>query len=102
MTNDRTPPGKHYSEPEIIPPGSGDDYPFWPQEIIEERGARRIYITKVGPLGVLSFWLLAGLISVAAILFFFGFLFILIPIAGIVLAAAIVANFLRRPRRWLR
>ena len=102
MTGRRLPPDKHYSEPEIIPPGREIEDDFAPREIFEERSRHRIYVTRIGPLSFLPFALLTGLISIVVLLFLFGFLLILIPVAGIVLAAIIIGNFLRGPFRWPR
>ncbi len=66
---------------------------------IEEHGIRRVYVTKVGPWGLLPLVLLGGVISIALLAFLFGFLLILIPVAGLVLAAALIGSFLRGPPR---
>jgi hypothetical protein len=106
MTNRRFPQDDHYSEPEIIPPdhahASGPEAGRWPREIFVEPGTRRIYVTRIGPLGLLPFALVGSLVIIAALIFLFGFLLVLIPVAGVVLAAAAVASFLSGPRRWLR
>lgn len=102
MTDRRSPPDKHYSDPEIIPPGHSDHDPLWPQDSIEQRGRHRIYVTRVSPLGFLPFALLSGLVAIAVLVFLFGFFLILIPVAGLVLAAAIIANLLRGSSRWPR
>jgi hypothetical protein len=105
MSNDRAPPDRHYSDPEIIPPdrahGRGEDA-FWPREITQERRTHRIYIARISPLRFLPFALLSGLISIVVLLFMFGFFILLLPVAGIVLAGALIANFLRGPSRWPR
>ena len=87
---------KHYSEPEIIPPRrrGGKDL-FWPRDIMEERGTQRIYITRISPFGFLPLVLVSALISISVFVFLFGFLLLLIPAAGIILTAFIVANLLR-------
>jgi hypothetical protein len=107
MTNDQSPPDKHYSDPEIIPPGrngdglGGEDV-FWPREFTDVRRTHRIYITRISPLRFLPFALVSGLISIVVLLLMFGFFIFLIPVAGIVLAGALIANFLRGPSRWRR
>jgi hypothetical protein len=102
MSDGRFPPDKHYSEPEIIPPGRRPDQEPWPREIFEGQGFRRVYIARTGPLGSIFLALLGGLILLAALVFLFGFLVLLIPVAGAIFAGAILASFLRGPRRWLR
>jgi hypothetical protein len=92
------PDEQHYSEPEILPPSRESE--AWGGRSVEERGTHRIYVTRVGPFGLLPFMLLGGIISIALLVFLFGFLLILIPVAGVVLAAAIVASLLRGPSRW--
>ena len=98
MADQRLPPDeRHHSEPEIIPPGQGDgnepEYPVWSQGTVEEHSIRRIYVTKVGPFGLLPLMLLGGVIAIALLAFLFGFLLILLPLAGLILAAGLIAVF---------
>jgi hypothetical protein len=97
---------RHYPEPEIIPPGQDDGraprHEVWGQGRIEEHSFHRIYVTKVGPFGLLSFALLGGVLTFALFAFLFGFLLILLPVAGLILAAAIIGSFLRGGPRWPR
>jgi len=107
MISKRLPPDeRHYSEPEIIPPGQGDgneiDSTFWRDGATNEPGTRRVYVTRVGPWGLLLSMLLGGVISIALLVFLFGFLLILVPVAGLLLAAALIGSFLRGPPRWPR
>ncbi len=104
MTDHHLPPGwRHSSEPEILPPGDGgganlaDRSAGWGS--FEEHGVRRIYVTKVGPFGLLPFALLGGAVAIALLIFLFGFLLILLPVAGLVLAAATIGSLLGGPRR---
>lgn len=102
MNSQHLDPGRHYSEPEIIPPGQGSEKELWPPHTFEKRATRRIYIARVGPLGSLLFGLIAAFFSVAVAVFLFGFLILAIPLAGVILGAVIVANILhafsREPR----
>jgi hypothetical protein len=98
MIDRRFPPDEeHRSEPEIIPPrrthGGERESTFWAREV--ERGSHRIYVTKIGRFGLLPFFLLGGIISIALLIFVMGAFLILIPVAGVVLAAAIIAGLLR-------
>lgn len=106
MTSDRFPPHKHYPEPEIIPPGSpgGKDMDgrLWPREYTHEHRTHRIYVRRIGPLSLLPLALLSALISAAVLLFLLGLLIILLPLAGVILSVAIIANLLRGPSRWPR
>jgi len=94
---------RHLSEPEILPPGEGGgrepDDPSWDRGLFEERGIHRIYVTRVGPFAMLPYALLGGLLAIAFFAFLFGFLLILLPVAGLVLAAAAIGSFLHGPRR---
>ncbi len=103
----RTPPDKGNSlEPEIIPPDQPDaaelDTAHWPRRFVDVGGEQRIYVTRIGPLGLLPFALLFGFVSVALLIFFIGAFLILIPVLGFVVAATIIAGLLRinshRPR----
>ena len=105
MIDRRFPPTEeHRSEPEIIPPGRADRSEpastFWVRDV--ERGSHRIYVTKIGRFGLLPYFLLGGIILIALLIFVLGAFLILIPVAGVVLAAAIVAGLLRGYQRWPR
>jgi hypothetical protein len=95
----------HHPEPEIIPPGQADgrarDNGRWTRVYVDERGTHRIYVTRIGPLGLLPFALLFGFVSVALFIFFIGAFMILIPLLGMVAAAAIIAGLLRANSRRL-
>lgn len=96
------PDEEHRSEPEIIPPGRsyGNELEsaVWMREV--EDGSRRIYVTKIGRFGLLPYFLLGGFVLMALLIFVLGAFLILIPVAGVVLAAAIMAGLLRGyPRR---
>lgn len=105
MIDRRFPPDEgHRSEPEIIPPGRADgsepESTFWLRDI--ERRNHRIYVTKIGRFGLLPFFLLGGIILIALLVFVLGAFLILIPVTGVVLAAAIIAGLLRGYPRWPR
>jgi hypothetical protein len=101
MIDRRFPPDEeHRSEPEIILPGRADGSE--PESTLRdvERGNHRIYVTKIGRFGLLPFFLLGGTILIALLVFVLGAFLILIPVAGAVLAAAIIAGLLRGYPRW--
>ncbi len=105
MIDRRFPPDEvHRCEPEIIPPGRANgrepEGTFWGRGV--ERGSQHIYVTKIGGFGLLPIFLLGGLISLALLFFVVGAFLILIPLAGVVLAAAIVGGLLRGYPRWPR
>ena len=95
---------EHRSEPEIIPPGRADgsdrESTFWVRDV--ERGSHRIYVTKIRPFGFLPFFLLGGIFLIALFIFVLGAFLILIPVAGVILAAAIITGLLRGYPRWPR
>jgi len=92
-----TPSERHDSEPEIIPPGQGGgNEPVWG---IEEHGFQRIYVTRIGPLGLAPIILFGGAVMLALLTLLFGFFLILLPVAGLAAAVALVGSLFRhRPR----
>jgi hypothetical protein len=87
-------------EPEIIPPGRPDrsggerDSGSWSRVVIDQGGMRRIYVSKIGPLGLIPFALLAALISIALLIFFVGAFLILLPVIGLFVAGAVIAGLM--------
>jgi putative flippase GtrA len=80
------------SEPEIIPPGDADTRARWS---FDGRGTHRVYVARVGPFGfVLLGFVIATLVGLL-LLFLLGAFVILIPLAGLLLAVAVVTSFLR-------
>jgi hypothetical protein len=107
MINRRFPQdGKHHSEPEIIPPGRFDIREArngWGWAAANEHETHRIYVTRTGPFGLLPFFLLAGVIGAVLFFFMLGAFLILIPAAGVILAAAVFGRLLQgRSSRWPR
>src|ERR1700731_1818695 len=105
MIDPRFPPTEeHRCEPEIIPPGRAArrerESTLWVREV--ERSSHRIYVTKIGRFGLLPYFLLGGIILIALLIFVLGAFLILIPVAGVVLAGAIIAGLLRGYPRWPR
>jgi hypothetical protein len=93
-------PEQARAEPEIIPPDDrgrrvwGD----WRTSVDGNR-TQRVYVARVGPLG---FAFVAFTVSALAVLLFLvvvGAFVVLIPLAGLLLAAAVVASLLRGWRR---
>ncbi|HET6378385.1 MAG TPA: hypothetical protein VFG05_08800 [Methylocella sp.] len=107
MTGPQTPVNiKHYEDPEIIPPGSEPPKESRGPIILggsaDERSYRRVYLTRISPLGLLPFMLLGCLAAIALFVFLFSFFLFLIPMAGFVLAAAVLAGVLRGALHRLR
>jgi hypothetical protein len=95
--------GKHFTEPEIIPPSAGarlrDSDAIWTS--VNERRTHRIYVARLGPFSlvllVLGICLLAALILVLAI----GTFLIWIPLVALLVTATIISALLRQSfRRW--
>jgi hypothetical protein len=87
---------RHYEEPEILPPERkqrGRDERT--RVYTEEFGIRRIYVTKVGPLGFLTFSLVAGIVSIALLILFMGAFVILLPVLGVLFVAGLIVAVLR-------
>jgi putative flippase GtrA len=85
-------PERPRSEPEIIPPGDADTRARWS---FDGRGTHRVYVARVGPFGfVLLGFVIATLLGLL-LLFLLGAFVILIPLAGLLLAVAVVTSFLR-------
>ena len=83
------PPEKPRVEPEIIPPDRARARPSaaW----IHESGVHRIYVGRVGPFGIGLLLLGIGLFAAMAILLVLGLFLILIPVAGLLLAVAVIS-----------
>jgi hypothetical protein len=92
-------PDRHYSEPEILPPDRHDyrrrDAGGWSRVVIDQGGVQRIYVGRIGPLGLIPFALLGGLISVGLLVFFLSAFLILVPLLGLVIAGTMIAGLMR-------
>jgi hypothetical protein len=81
-------------EPEIIPPGDprarSADARMWRSD-----GTQRVYVARVGPFGFAMVALLAALLAALVFLLVLGAFVIVIPLAGLLLAAVIVSSMLR-------
>jgi hypothetical protein len=91
------------TEPEIIPPGRepadlrGGQADPWAQHNVY--GTQRIFVRRIGPLGLLA---IAGLIGLVAALVFVtvvGALFFMVPIIALVLVGALIGGVMRRNSR---
>lgn len=93
------PDGRHYAEPEILPPDRHDERETgraaWTGVFVDTRGIRRIHVAKIGPLGLFSFSLIAGIVSVALLTFVLGVFVLLIPVVGLLIVAALIMSLLR-------
>ncbi len=88
------------SEPEIIPPDRSR--PEWardrsgPWAAFEARGTRRIYVRKIGPIGILLLALLIGTLAALIFVVLLGAFLIWIPVAILLFVAAVVGGLMRR------
>jgi hypothetical protein len=84
------------AEPEIIPPGEADLHSRrGARAAFEGRGTQRIYVARVGPFGFAMAALAVALLAAAVFLLVLGAFVILIPLAGLVLAAAVLFGLFR-------
>jgi hypothetical protein len=87
------------SEPEIIPPGATSRARFeTPFERIDL--SQRIYVTKIGPIGIILIALAVGIVFAAVLILVLGAFLVWIPVVGLLVAAGVVStlfrNYLRR------
>jgi hypothetical protein len=90
-------PEQPRSEPEIIPPARGrtQAYQGGPDWFSSKRGTSRIFVARVGPWRIIGITLLIGLFAGAVLAITLGALLIAIPVVGLVVAGALIANALR-------
>ena len=85
------------SEPEIIPPsyvdersaGSGQPY-------FQVHGTHRVYVGKLGPLGIILLALLIAGLTAVVLVVLLGALLIWIPVVALLVAAGVISGLLRR------
>jgi hypothetical protein len=91
------------SEPDILLPGEPAGRGRWdPRGWQGEESVHRIYVSKVGPFSLALFGLAAAAVAALVLTFVIGAFLIAIPIAGLLLAAAIISGVWRgatRPSR---
>ncbi|ABD85828.1 hypothetical protein [Rhodopseudomonas palustris] len=81
-------------EPEIIPPGAGYD-PARNRNFFHESFSERIYVTKIGPLGMIGLVLTIGVVFAVILVLLLGAFLLWIPIVGLLVAFGLVAGILR-------
>jgi hypothetical protein len=82
------------SEPEIIPPG--DPRLRWQGSF---QGTHRVYVARLGPFGLAMAVLALAFLAVVILLLLLGAFLIWIPLAGFILAMAVISSLLRGSRR---
>jgi hypothetical protein len=97
MMDQRPVPGSEQprSEPEIIPPGEQAARSRWVDGRTWSSGTQRIYVARVGPFGFAMVALAIAVIAALVFLLVLGAFVILIPLAGLLLAAAVITSMLR-------
>jgi len=84
-------------EPEIIPPGEAGARSRWGESwtAFDDRGTQGVLVARLGPFGFAM--LLLAIVAVAAVilLLVLGAFVILLPLAGLLLAAALVTSLWR-------
>ena len=93
--------GKHFTEPEIIPPSAGaqlrDSDAIWTS--VNERGTHRIYVTRLGPFGLVLLALGIGFLAALVFVLAIGTFLIWIPLVALLFVATIISALLRQPFR---
>ncbi len=101
MTYSNEPPERPRAEPEIIPPdrsGRRSDWrnsPWHGTAFTGARGTQRIYVTRIGPLGVALLMLAIAAIAAIIVIATVGLVLIWIPILAVIVIAAALFRRLR-------
>jgi len=97
MEDDRNRPEQPRVEPEIIPPDRGGRYSPWsPYGFTNARGTQRIYVTRMGPVGIALLLLAIAAVATIVMIAILGAVLIWIPIVAIVVIAGALLRLLRR------
>lgn len=88
---------KPRSEPEIIPPDRGrdDELRRAPRVWSDGLGYHRVYVGRIGPLGIFLIALAGSAVAILLLLFVVGAFLIWIPVVGLIVAALILSSMLR-------
>ena len=103
MYQDSNQPERPRLEPEIIPPAKGrrgsDWQPdAWPPYASTAGTTQRLYVARLGPVGLAFLMLLIGIVVAMITLAVVGAILIWIPILALLLGAGLVFRFLRHSR----
>ncbi len=99
------PSHRHRRSREIIPPGQEPtDWPRqqqdpWASFHVYGTGTRRVYVRRIGPIGILLLAALIGTIAALVFVVMVGIFVIWIPIAVLLFVAAVVGGLMRRYMR---
>jgi hypothetical protein len=95
-------PERPRAEPEIIPPDRTDRAPDWkrrgwqPDGSTWVGGSRRIYVGRIGPVGLALLILMIGILAALILLTVVGAVLLWIPILVLAVAAGAIFRLLRR------
>jgi hypothetical protein len=85
------------SDPEIIPPGHVDERSAGTaQAYFQVHGTQRVYVGKLGPLGIILLALLIAGLTAVVLVVLLGALLIWIPVVALLVAAGVISGLLRR------
>ena len=87
---------KPRAEPEIIPPGHPDGRSMRDGYHVDVNGTQRIYVTRLGPFGIVALVLLIALIAAVIPVVLLGAVLIWIPVAVLLVGVAVVSGLQRR------
>src|SRR4051812_1015131 len=84
------------TEPEIIPPNPAERGVWPPQPDFSVRGTQRVYVTKVGPFGLILIGIVIAAVAALLLLLVVGAFLLWIPVVALLLAIGIFSGLLRR------
>ncbi len=102
MTDKSDIPEQPRAEPEIIPPDRTNRTPHWRQRAWSPDGSawvggtQRIYIGRIGPLGLALLMLMIGVLAAVILLSLVGAVLLWIPILVLLVGAGAIYRLLRR------
>jgi hypothetical protein len=94
----KPPPRPPRAEPEIIPPGASHD-PLGTRIFIDETTSQRIFVGRLGPLGLIGIALTVAVVFAVILVLLLGAFLLWIPIVGALVAIGLVAGVLRHLKR---
>jgi hypothetical protein len=90
---------KPRSEPEIIPPDHAKRGTPRARAFTDAHGTERIYVARLGPLGVILTILATSILAAVMLVLLFATFLIWVPLVILFIAGAIIFGFLRHLRR---
>jgi len=101
MAKQPIPPEQPRAEPEIIPPDRAGGRAPWRGEPAwtASDGVHRVYVTRIGPFGFVLMVLTVCILVALAFLMLLGAFLVAIPLAALLLVAAVIAGLMRGFRR---